>query len=167
MATTPATVALSLGLALAAAMAAPQIVPVALQDRRKSLTARSHQVFQRWLTGAYIGGAILGIPGAIIGAALGNFFGVGLSGSFVPSTGSVYLGPTAVVGLGGGTGGSLSFVNVPSTQNPNSIANGPSFSLTYQPLLFAGSTIIKSPGSGPPVVGPSLGTRIPSPVESR
>ena len=111
--------------------------------------------------GAYIGGLLLGPPGAIMGGVIGDFFGVGVSGSYVPSTGSFYLGPTVVVGLGGGTGASANFVNVPSTQNPNSIANGLSYSLTYQPLPFAGATVTKSPGSGPPVVGPSIGTRIP------
>jgi hypothetical protein len=50
---------------------------------------------------------------------------------------------------------------VPSKQNPNSIAGGYDFSLTYQPNPFLGSTVVKSPGSGPPVVGPSIGTRIP------
>ena len=42
--------------------------------------------------------------------------------------------------------------------NPsNNQVNGQS----YQPMLFTGATISKSPGSGPPVVGPSVGTRIP------
>ena len=111
--------------------------------------------------GALIGGLIGGPPGAALGGVIGNLVGVGVSGAYVPSTGSLYIGPTALVGLGGGTGGGLNYVNVSNTQNANSIANGLSFSLTYQPLPFAGATIIKSPGSGPPVVGPSIGSRIP------
>src|SRR5437588_13088408 len=47
------------------------------------------------------------------------------------------------------------------TQNPNAIANGLSYSVTFQPIPFLGSTIQKSPGSGPSVVGPSVGTRVP------
>ena len=54
--------------------------------------------------GASVGGLIGGPPGAVVGSAIGNLFGIGVNGSYVPSTGSIYLGPTAVVGLSGGTG---------------------------------------------------------------
>jgi transposase len=99
----------------------------------------------------------------LITMVIGSFFGVGGTASYVPSSNSLYAGATVVVGLGvgGGSGVSASAVTVPAGQNPNSIANGPSYSLTYQPLPFLGSTVVKSPGSGPPVVGPSVGTRIP------
>ena len=113
--------------------------------------------------GAVIGEVIGGLPGSFVGGIAGSFFGVGLTGSYVPSTGSWYGGVTIVVGLGllGGSGIGANVVNVPRTQNPNSIANGPSYSLTYQPSPLLGSTVTTSPGSGPPVVGPSVGTRIP------
>jgi hypothetical protein len=113
--------------------------------------------------GAAIGGAIGGPPGAFVGGIIGSLFGVGGNVSYVPSTNSWYAGPTATFapGLGGGNGISANFVNVPSTQNANSIANGASYSITFQPNPFFGSTVTKSPGSGPPVVGPSVGTRVP------
>lgn len=113
--------------------------------------------------GAGIGGLIGGEPGAFIGGIIGSFFGVGGTASYVPSTKSWYAGGTIVFGLGvgGGKGVGANAVMVPRGQNPNSIANGPSFSLTFQSNPFLGSTVVKSPGSGPPVVGPSGGTRIP------
>jgi len=113
--------------------------------------------------GAVIGGAIGGPTGAFVGGIAGSLFGVGGNVSYVPSTNSWYAGPTAVFapGLGGGNGISANFVNVPSTQNANSIANGASYSITFQPNPFFGSVVTKSPGSGPPVVGPSIGTRVP------
>jgi RHS repeat-associated protein len=113
--------------------------------------------------GAAIGGLIGGPPGAFVGGLMGSFFGVGGNVSYVPSTNSLYAGPTAIfgLGLGGGSGQSANLVNVPSTQDANSIAKGLSYSITYQPNLAAGSTVTKSPGSGPPVVGPSIGNRIP------
>ena len=116
--------------------------------------------------GAVIGGAIGGEPGAFVGGLIGSFFGVGGTASHVPSTNSTYAGPTliAAVGLGGGSGLSASEVNVPSTQNANSIAKGLSFSWAFQPREYFGSTVTKSPKSGPPVVGPSFGTRIPASV---
>ncbi|WP_044176066.1 RHS repeat-associated core domain-containing protein [Granulicella mallensis] len=115
------------------------------------------------VAGTAIGGAIGGEPGAFVGGIIGSMFGVGGNVSYVPSTHSLYAGPTAVFapGLGGGNGISANYVNVPSTQNANSIANGPSFSITFQPNPFFGSVVTKSPGSGPPVVGPSVGTRVP------
>src|SRR5262249_17613470 len=99
------------------------------------------------------------LPGALIG----SMFGVGPTGSAVPSTRSLYAGITFIGGLRivGGAGGNINVGNVPPNQNPNAIANVMSFSLTYQPKFLAGSTVTKSPGSGPPVVGPSVGTRIP------
>jgi len=113
--------------------------------------------------GAAVGEAIGGPPGAFLGGIIGNFFGVGGTASYVPSTKSLYAGPTLVFApaLGGGNGFSANVVSVPSSQNPNSIANGLSYSVTFQPLPFLGSTVVKSPGSGPAVVGSSVGTRIP------
>jgi RHS repeat-associated protein len=112
--------------------------------------------------GAFIG-SFAGPEGTLPGALISSMFGVGPTASFVPSTHSVYVGVTLVGGLGisGGGGGSINVVNVPRGQNPNSIANGESYSITYQPTPFTGATATKSPGSGPPVVGPSFGTRIP------
>lgn len=108
-------------------------------------------------------GSLAGPEGTLPGALIGSMFGVGPTASFVPSTHSVYAGLTLVGGLGisGGGGGNINVVNVPRGQNPNSIANGQSYSITYQPTPFTGATTTKSPGSGPPVVGPSFGTRIP------
>jgi RHS repeat-associated protein len=108
-------------------------------------------------------GSLFGPEGTLPGALVGSMFGVGGSVSYVPGTGSLYAGPVATFGLGvnGGSGFSVSAVHVPSTQNANSIANGKSFSLSYQPNPFLGSTVTKSPGSGPPVVGPSVGTKVP------
>lgn len=113
--------------------------------------------------GALIGEAIGGAPGAFLGGIIGSLFGIGGNVSYVPSTNSWYAGPIAVfgVGLGGGSGVSATFVNVPGTQNANVIANGFSSSITYQPNFLLGSTVTKSPGGGPPVVGPSIGTRVP------
>ncbi len=112
--------------------------------------------------GAAIGEAIGGPPGAFLGGIIGSVFGVGGTVSYVPSTKSLYAGPTIVFApvLGGGNGFSANLVSVPAGQNPNSIANGLSGSVTFQPSPFLGSTVVKSPGS-PPVVGPSVGTRIP------
>jgi len=112
--------------------------------------------------GAAIGEAIGGPPGAFLGGIIGSFFGVGGTVSYVPSTKSLYAGPTVVFApaLGGGNGFSGNVVSVPAGQNPNSIANGLSGSVTFQPGPLLGSTVVKSPGS-PPVVGPSVGTRIP------
>ena len=113
--------------------------------------------------GALIGEAIGGPPGAFVGGIIGSLFGVGGSVSYVPSTNSWYAGPTAVFapGLGGGNGISANYVNVPVGQNAHSIANGASYSITFQPNPLFGSVVTKSPGSGPPVVGPSIGTRVP------
>jgi RHS repeat-associated protein len=113
--------------------------------------------------GSALGEALGGPPGAALGGIIGSFFGVGGTTSYVPSTHSLYMGPTLVFApaLNGGSGFGGNAVSVPSSQNPNSIANGLSYSLSFQPLPFLGSTVVKSPGSGPPVVGPSVGTRIP------
>jgi RHS repeat-associated protein len=109
--------------------------------------------------GALIGGALGGPPGAAIGGIIGSTLGVGINVSFVPSTQNWYVGPTAVFSpVTGGSSVNLNYVNVPSNQNPNSIASGGSYSLTYQFNSIAGATIIKSPGSRP-VAGPSIGTR--------
>jgi RHS repeat-associated protein len=108
-------------------------------------------------------GSVGGPVGAFVGGLVGSMFGVGGGISYVPGTGSIYAGPIATFGVGinGGSGFSVSAVHVPSGQNANSIASGKSFSLTYQPNPFLGSTVTKSPGSGPPVVGPSMGTKVP------
>jgi hypothetical protein len=108
-------------------------------------------------------GSVFGPAGALVGNLIGSMFGVGGSVSYVPGTGSIYAGPVATFGAGlnGGSGFSASVVHVPSGQNANFIAGGKSFSLTYQPNPFLGSTVTKSPGSGPPVVGLSVGTKVP------
>jgi hypothetical protein len=112
--------------------------------------------------GALIGESIGGLPGEFVGALIGSMFGLGGNVSYVPSTGSIYAGPIATFGVGinGGSGSAVSVVPVRSPQNAKSIANGRSYSLTYQPS-YTGSTVTKSPGSGPPVVGPSMGTKVP------
>jgi RHS repeat-associated protein len=115
-----------------------------------------------WL-GAMIGG-LLGPEGILPGALIGSMCGFGPSASYVPSTGSLYGGIVLSCGVlplqGGGISGSA--VSVPGTQNPNQIANGPSGSVTYLPTGgFPGSTIVKSPGSGPAVIGIALGNRAP------
>lgn len=108
-------------------------------------------------------GGVFGPVGAFAGGVIGSMFGAGGALSYVPSTGSLYLGgvATAGAGLNGGSGFNVSSINVPSFQNPNAIANGPSFSGTFQPFPVLGSTVTKSPGSGPAVIGPSMGTRSP------
>lgn len=114
--------------------------------------------------GAAIGGVTGGLPGALIGAAVGSMFGVGANVSYVPSTKSIYAGPTVVFApgfIGGGAGYSFSRLSVPSSQNPNSVASGWGLTATFQPLPFAGSTVLKSPGNGPAVIGPSVGSRAP------
>jgi len=115
-----------------------------------------------WL-GAMAGG--LGGPeGVLPGALVGSMCGFGFSGTYVPSTGSYYGGVVAscgIVPLGGG-GASAAFIPIPRGQDPNAIANGPSGSITFLPTGdFAGSTVVKSPGSGPPVVGVAAGFRAP------
>ena len=114
--------------------------------------------------GAIIGDAMGGPPGAVIGGYLGTLFGVGGTVSYVPSTNSLYAGPTVVFApaVGGGSGFSVNVVSVPAGQDPNSIASGWSFSQTLQPSPLLGSTVVKSPGSGPAVVGGSVGTRVPT-----
>lgn len=112
--------------------------------------------------GAAIGGVIGDIPGALIGDAIGSMFGVGVTGSYVPQSHSLYFGVTATVApfqMGGGSGFSASVTPVPSGQNPDAIANGTSYSATFQPDELFGSVVTKSPGSGPPVVGYSIGSR--------
>jgi RHS repeat-associated protein len=113
--------------------------------------------------GALVGSAF-GPVGAFAGGILGSQLGVGGSLSYVPSTGSLYVGVVATAGAGynGGGGISVSSTSVPNSQNPNAIANGQSYSVTFLPWggVF-GSTVSKSPGSGPPVVGFAAGTRSP------
>lgn len=94
-------------------------------------------------------GSLLGPVGAFAGGVVGSMFGTGANLSYVPSTGSLYLGGQISAGAGynGGSGISFSFINVPSSQNPNSIANGLSYSGAFQPLPVLGSTVTKSPGS--------------------
>jgi hypothetical protein len=113
--------------------------------------------------GAAAGFELGGIPGAVVGGAIGSLFGIGPTVSYVPSTGSFYLGLTVVFppALGGGNGFSANVVSVPAGQNPNSIANGGSISMTFQPSPFFGSTVVNSPGNGPAVIGPAVGTRVP------
>jgi RHS repeat-associated protein len=109
-------------------------------------------------------GSLFGPEGTIIGAVVGSQFGVGGNISYVNSTHSLYIGPTAVFAplqVGGGGGFSLSYTNVPASQNANAIANGTSYGVAFQPNILFGSVVSKSPGSGPPVVGYQVGTRSP------
>jgi len=113
--------------------------------------------------GVFVGELIDPIGGGVLGGTIGSEVGVGVTASYVPSTGSSYVGVTAnyTPVPEGGNGASVNASIVPPTQNPNSIANGPTVSTTIQPTPFTGVTVTKSPGSGPPVAGPSVGTRVP------
>ena len=71
------------------------------------------------------------------------------------------MGKAAAFSPFGGGGFNANHVDVPAGQNPNAIASGQSYTLTFQPLPFLGSTVVEYSGSGPPVVGPSIGTRVP------
>jgi RHS repeat-associated protein len=130
------------------------------------------QAYSGILTGSYTwnlsaagaaAGAWFGPGGAGLGWVLGSMCGVGLSGSWVPSTNTLYVGVLGTCGLGfnAGQGVTFSMINVPAIQNPNSIANGMSRSAAFQPTRFTGSTATVSPGSGPPVTGFGIGTRVP------
>ena len=113
--------------------------------------------------GAWIGGLIGGLPGSFVGALFGSVCGIGGSVSYVPTTHSVYAGPAlscSPVPMGG-SGWQVSFSPIPRNQNPNSIAHGRSMSVSYQPTPLTGAVVTRSPGSGPPVVGFSGGTRVP------
>jgi RHS repeat-associated protein len=113
--------------------------------------------------GAFIGSAF-GPEGTLVGAVLGSQFGAGGNIAYVNATHSVYVGVTgtfAPVQIGGGGGFSVSYTPVPATQNANSIANGTSYGVSFQANPLLGSTVSKSPGSGPPVVGFQVGTRSP------
>ena len=113
--------------------------------------------------GGVIGELIDPIGGGIPGAILGSMVGVGANVSYVPSTDSTYAGPTVSFTPApfGGNGVSVSDAIVPAGQNANSIANGTTYSVQFQPTPLTGSTVTKSPGSGPVVAGPSVGTKVP------
>jgi RHS repeat-associated protein len=108
-------------------------------------------------------GSLFGPEGAVAGWAIGSMCGIGANVSDVPSTRSWYVGlfGTCGAGIGAGGGGSISRLWVPPTQDPNSIANGVSVSTTFQPNEFLGSAVTRGSNSGPPVVGVSVGTRVP------
>lgn len=113
--------------------------------------------------GAIIGEALDPDGGGVVGGLIGSEFGVGATGSYVPSSGSSYVGVTAnyTPTPNGGEGGNLNAAIVPENQNPDSIAHGLTFSTSLQPTPFTGVAVTKSPGSGPAVAGPSVGTRVP------
>jgi len=115
------------------------------------------------LLGGLIGELIDPIGGGIPGSILGSMVGVGADVSYVPSTDSTYAGPTVSFTPApfGGNGVSVSDAIVPAGQNANSIANGTTYSVQFQPTPLTGSTVTKSPGSGPAVAGPSVGTKVP------
>ena len=107
---------------------------------------------------------LFGPEGTLVGAVIGSQLGAGGNISYVNATGSLYIGGTVLAApaqIGGGGGFSLSYTLVPATQNANSIANGTSSSVAFQPSVLLGSVVSKSPGSGPPVVGYQVGTRSP------
>jgi len=110
--------------------------------------------------GAVVGELIDPAGGGVAGALIGSMVGVGGGISYVPSTDNFYAGPviTFAPQLFSGYGWNASTAIVPSGTNPNSIANGQSYSVTFQPTTFTGSTVTKSPGS-PAVAGPSVGSR--------
>jgi hypothetical protein len=113
--------------------------------------------------GAFIG-TLFGPKGTLIGAVAGSQVGAGGNISYVSSTNSLYIGGTVLAApaqIGGGGGLSLSYTQVPATQNANSIANGTSYGVAFQPFSTFGSVVSKSPGSGPSVVGYQVGTRSP------
>jgi RHS repeat-associated protein len=114
------------------------------------------------LIGAIVGEFVDPLGGGVPGALLGSMVGIGANASYVPSTKSWFAGPTITFTpvLMGGQGGSVSSSIVPPGQNPNSIANGTSTSINYQPTPLTGTNVTKSPGSAP-VAGPSVGTRVP------
>jgi RHS repeat-associated protein len=109
--------------------------------------------------GAAIGTLTGGAQGAATGAAIGSSLGIGVTVNWVPSTNSLYAGWIVSAALLNGGGASVSYVFVPTGQNPNKIANGTSYSFSSNTPI--GGTIVKSPGNGPPVVGLSFGTRVP------
>jgi RHS repeat-associated protein len=111
--------------------------------------------------GALIGSAIGG-GGVFPGYAIGSMFGAGATVAWIPTSGTVFLGPalTFTPGLGGGSGFSVSGYYFPSGQDPYQTLSGWSGSVSYQPMPWAGSTAMRSPGQNP-VVGPSFGTRVP------
>ena len=115
------------------------------------------------MLGGLIGELIDPIGGGIPGSILGSMVGVGADVSYVPSTDSTYAGPTVSFTPApfGGNGVSVSDAIVPAGQNANSIANGTTYSVQFQPTPLTGSTVTKSPGSGPAVAGPSVGTKVP------
>jgi RHS repeat-associated protein len=114
------------------------------------------------LLGGIVGAAVAGPLGALVGGLIGGDVGVGGTLSYVPSTGSLYAGPTVGGGVGVMTGWSVggTWVSVPPGQNANSIVKGLSFTGTFQPLIPLGSAVVKTPGAGDPVVGFSVGTRM-------
>jgi len=113
--------------------------------------------------GGLIGELIDPVGGGIPGSFLGSMVGVGANVSYVPSTDSTYAGPTISFTPApcGGNGVSVSDAIVPAGQNANSIANGTTYSVQFQPTPLTGSTVTKYPGSGPAVAGPSVGTKVP------
>jgi RHS repeat-associated protein len=112
--------------------------------------------------GGVVGLEFGGLWGGLAGAILGSFINIGGNVSVVRSTRSVYIGPTLSISPPGPSPVSYSgaIVPVPYSQNANSIASGLSYSFSFQPSLFAGSTVIKSPNN-PAVVGFSGGSRFP------
>jgi RHS repeat-associated protein len=113
--------------------------------------------------GAFIG-SLFGPEGTAIGAAIGSSFGIGASVSYVPSSNSWYVGWTAVASPLNGGGISASYSFVPKGQNPNSIANGTSYSVSSTTPF--GPILTKSPGSGPAVPGIAVGTHTPIAVSA-
>jgi hypothetical protein len=119
--------------------------------------------FQLGGLGALVGG-LFGPDGAVIGYAIGSEFGVGADVSYVPSGNNLYFGPAVAFApfqIGGGSSLSASLTRVPSDQSANAIANGLSFSASFQANPLLGTVVTKSPGSGPAVTGTQVGTRSP------
>lgn len=86
--------------------------------------------------------------------------GVGGSGTFVPSTGTGYLGVAGTVGTGTGSGFSISVTFLPSGTDPNGVALGLGYGVATQPSPWLGGGVTKNPGTPLyPVV--SVGTKAP------
>jgi RHS repeat-associated protein len=116
--------------------------------------------------GAAVGGYICGEPcaavGGDLGQSIGSMVGLGVNVSYVPSTGTVDVGPVAsfTPGVDGGTGVSGNVVVVPPGVDPTAVASGWSTTLTGQPAEVGGFAVVWSDGQSP-VGGYSAGTKTP------
>ena len=115
------------------------------------------------LPGMFIGDSLGGPVVGSISMGIGSMCGIGVGGAYIPATGSLYLGPTIACGLqvGSGRGAGVSVISAPPGRDPKQAASGASAAITFQPRPAAGSTVVKSPSNGEPLLGPSFGGRFP------